>query len=103
MSDATFTAAPCRYCNEREWLSLNVGFDCESYAHEADGSLQMDGAEPALVMVDYIECDICGCTAPAHVWNGAPVTARMRLALVHEYRAQGASPQFTGRPAAVAA
>lgn len=94
MAETPRITSPCRYCGERTWLSFHPQYDCESYVHDADGSLRRDADGTfAIVCVDYIACDMCDATAPAHVWNGAPVTPAMRAALVEVYEAYGAKPE----------
>jgi hypothetical protein len=85
--------APCRYCGEREWLSLHPHHVDDHFAHQPDGSLVLDDqGQPKLHEVAHVECDICGSIAPIHVWNGEPVPARMRAALVAYYEGEGSKP-----------
>lgn len=94
-------AAPCRFCGERAWLTQNPAMVEDFYAHHPDGSLVMDGDEPKLHTVDFIECLICGATAPVALWNGATVTPEMRAALIAEYMRGGSrEPQIEPLPQA---
>lgn len=82
-----FRPAKCRFCGEAEWLTLNPSFVSDHFAHEANGSLIMDGDQPRQHDVDFVECLICGALAPTDIWDGATVTPEMRAALDAYYRA----------------
>ncbi len=89
--------APCRFCGEAEHLKRLPEYS-EGWTHNADGSLvRASTGQPILAMLDYIECEICGVEAPAHVWNRPTgATPAERAAVIAGWAEYDGEGRWTG-------